>query len=232
MVLRASVMAGMMGLLALLGGCKKAAPSPEAVAASAPLPPMPPAPKGPERRIVALGDSLLAGYGLRPEEAYPPRLQAALRGRGINAKIVNAGVSGDTTEDGLARLDFTLSSQPTPPDLVVLSLGGNDMLRGLPVAKTRANLDAILGALGQKHIRVVMMGMLAAPNMGPDYASQFNALFPELAKKHHAVLVPFFLKPIYQRPDLQLPDHIHPTAQGVEAMVSATVDAVAGAMRP
>ena len=231
MNLQAGLMAGLMSLLALLGGCKKSEPAPEAVAASAPLPTMPPAPKGPERHIIALGDSLLAGYGLRPEEAYPPRLQAALRLRGIAAQIINAGVSGDTTEDGLARLDFTLASQPTKPDLVVLSLGGNDMLRGTPTDKTRANLDAIPGRLAQKHIKVVMMGMLSAPNMGPDYASRFNAIFPALAKQHDAVLVPFFLRPIYQRPDLQLPDHIHPTAQGVEAMVNATVETVAGALK-
>ena len=180
--------------------------------------------------IVALGDSLLAGYGLRTEEAYPPRLEAALRARGINAQVVNAGVSGDTTADGLARLDFTLASQNPPPDLVLLSLGGNDMLRGLPVAQAKANLDAILTRLEDRHIRVVVLGMLAAPNMGPDYAGPFNAMFAQLARKHHAALVPFFLKAVYQRPGLQLPDHIHPTAPGVEAMVADTIGVVTGAL--
>lgn len=216
-----SVVAG----LALLAGCKGKAPDP------APTPSEAPAPAGPARHIVALGDSLLAGYGLRAEEAYPVRLQAALRAQGINAQVVNAGVSGDTTEDGLARLDFTLASQSAPPDLVIISLGGNDMLRGLPVEKTRANLEAILRKLAEKHIRTVVMGMLAAPNMGPDYVRSFNALYPELTKKHGAVLVPFFLRPITGRPDLQLPDHIHPTASGVEAMVKATQETVAQALR-
>lgn len=211
--------------LALLAGCKGKAPDP------APTPSEAPAPAGPVRHIVALGDSLLAGYGLRTEEAYPVRLQAALRAQGINAQVVNAGVSGDTTEDGLARLDFTLASQSAPPDLVIISLGGNDMLRGLPVEKTRANLEAILRKLAEKHIRTVVMGMLAAPNMGPDYARSFNALYPDLAKKHGAVLVPFFLRAITGRPDLQLPDHIHPTASGVEAMVKATQETVAQALR-
>ncbi len=216
--------------VAALGGCKKEV-SPEKAATTgvqAPLPDMPPAPQGPVVRIVALGDSLFAGYGLRPEEAYPLRLQAALRRKGINAQVVNAGVSGDTTADGLARLDFTLGSGPAP-DLVILSLGGNDMLRGQRPENTREHLDDLLGKLAERHIKVVMMGMMAAPNMGPAYKRDFDAIFPALTKKYGAVLVPFFLKPVYNRPDLQLPDHIHPTAKGVEAMVDETVDVVAGA---
>lgn len=189
---------------------------------------MPPV-KGPVVRIIALGDSLFAGYGLRAEQAYPVRLEAALRARGINAQVVNAGVSGDTTQDGRARLDFTLA-QGAAPDLVVISLGGNDMLRGLPLAQTKDNLDAILGELEKRKIKTVVMGMLAAPNMGPDYAREFNAIFPAVAARHHAVLEPFFLKAIFNQPNLQLPDHIHPTDKGVEAMVSATVDKVAGAL--
>lgn len=230
MTLRAGIWA-LLAAVAVLGGCGKA-PEPEKAATTgvqAPLPVMPPAPQGPQVRIVALGDSLFAGYGLRPEEAYPLRLQAALRRKGINAEVVNAGVSGDTAADGLARLDFTLGDGPAP-DLVILSLGGNDMLRGLPVAQARANLDALLGKLAARHAKVVVMGMLAAPNMGPDYARGFNAIFPDLAKKHGAALVPFLLKAVYKRPDLQLPDHIHPTAQGVEAMVADTVDAVTAAL--
>ena len=192
-----------------------------------------PAVRGPERRVVALGDSLFAGYGLRVEQAYPVRLEAALRGQGINVRVRNAGVSGDTTADGLARLDFTLGSQDAgqKPDLVLLCLGGNDMLRGLPVSQTRANLDAILGRLEARHIKVVMMGMLAPPNMGPDYAKAFDAIYPALAGKHHAVLVPFFLASVIGRDDLRLADHMHPTAAGVEAIVGATKAAVAGALR-
>jgi acyl-CoA thioesterase-1 len=212
-----------MAMIAALGACK---PAPQTVPAKQEMA----APKGPVVRIVALGDSLLAGYGLSPAEAYPARLQEALRARGLNAQVVNAGVSGDTTADGLARLDFTLGGQSVAPDLVILSLGGNDMLRGLPLAQTRDNLDAILARLTQKKIKVVVMGMLAAPNMGPDYAAQFNAIFPSLAKKHGAVLEPFFLRAIFGHAELQLPDHIHPTAKGVDAMVAATVDKVAGAL--
>jgi acyl-CoA thioesterase I len=186
-------------------------------------------PQGQQVRIVALGDSLFAGYGLRAEQAYPVRLEAALRARGINASVVNAGVSGDTTQDGRARLDFTLG-QGAKPDLVVLSLGGNDMLRGQPLAQTRENLDAILGELKKRGIKTVVMGMLAAPNMGADYAKNFNMIYPAIARKHHAALVPFFLRPIFGRPDLQLPDHIHPTDKGVEALVGATVETVAQAL--
>jgi acyl-CoA thioesterase-1 len=197
----------------------------DAASSAAPMP-------GPQRRIVALGDSLLAGYGLRPEQAYPPRLEAALRKAGINASVVNAGVSGDTTADGLARVDFTLGpvGGSASPDLVLVSLGGNDMLRGLPVAQTRANLDALLGRLEARHVKVVMLGMMAAPNMGADYAKSFDAIFPDLARKHHAALVPFFMAPINGKPGMQLPDHIHPTPQGVEAMVKDTLPVVEGAL--
>lgn len=208
------------------GGDKASAP---AAGPDAKVAPSARAVKGPVVRIIALGDSLFAGYGLRAQQAYPVRLEAALRARGINAQVVNAGVSGDTTQDGRARLDFTLA-QGVAPDLVVISLGGNDMLRGLPLAQTKDNLDAILGELEKRKIKTVVMGMLAAPNMGPDYARQFNAIFPAVAARHHAVLEPFFLKAILNKPALQLPDHIHPTDKGVEAMVGATVDKVAGAL--
>jgi acyl-CoA thioesterase-1 len=185
--------------------------------------------KGPERQVVALGDSLFAGYGLRVEQAYPVRLEAALRAQGINVRVRNAGVSGDTTADGLARLDFTLSGG-AKPDVVLLCLGGNDMLRGLPVSQTRANLEAMLAKLEARHIRVVLMGMLAPPNMGPEYARAFDAIYPALAKKHHDVLVPFFLQAVIARDDLRLADHMHPTAPGVEAIVGATKGDVARAL--
>lgn len=223
------MLAGLAPVLMLAGcGGGDKAPQPTATTAAGAPAPMPPV-KGPVVRIIALGDSLFAGYGLRAEQAYPVRLEAALRARGINAQVVNAGVSGDTTQDGRARLDFTLA-QGAAPDLVVISLGGNDMLRGLPLAQTKDNLDAILGELEKRKIKTVVMGMLAAPNMGPDYAREFNAIFPAVAARHHAVLEPFFLKAIFNQPTLQLPDHIHPTDKGVEAMVSATVDKVAGAL--
>lgn len=185
---------------------------------------------GPERPILAFGDSLLAGYGLEDGESYPARLENALRARGINARIANAGVSGDTTAAGLERLDFTLKSQPAKPELVILSLGGNDMLRSLPPAQTRQNLDAILKRLKGENIRVVLLGMMAAPNLGKDYAAQFNPIYPQLAEKYGAVLVPFFLQPVIDKPDLLQKDHVHPTAIGIEEIVTATVDDVADAL--
>ena len=181
-----------------------------------------PAPSGPQRHILAFGDSLFAGYGLRAEQAYPLRLGAALRAEGINAVVTNASVSGDTTADGLARLDFTLAGQNPRPDLVMICLGGNDMLRGLPPTATRANLDAMLTALDRRHIPVLLMGMLAAPNMGKPYAQGFDAVYPALARKHHAALYPFFLSAVIDHADLRQADHIHPTAPGVEALVQAT----------
>ena len=208
--------------LALLTGCQKA-PDPVAVATSAADEA---AVSGPERHIVALGDSLFAGYGLRPAEAYPQRLEAALRDRGINASITNAGVSGDTTADGAGRLDFTLKSQKQPPDLVLICLGGNDMLRGLPPTATRANLAEILAKLKARKIKVLVMGMLAAPNLGKAYTAPFNAAYPALAKQYDAALVPFFLAATIEHPELTQPDHLHPTAAGVEAIVKATVNEV------
>ena len=185
---------------------------------------------GPERSILAFGDSLLAGYGLKDGESYPARLEQALRVRGVNARIANAGVSGDTTAAALERLDFTLKSQAEKPELAIISLGGNDMLRGLPPEQTRENLDAILKRLAGEHIRVILLGMMAAPNLGKDFAAKFNPIYPGLAQKYHAVLVPFFLQPVIDKQDLMQEDHVHPTAIGIDAIVSATVDDVAEAL--
>lgn len=187
---------------------------------------------GPERPILAFGDSLLAGYGLGDGESYPARLEAALRARGINARISNAGVSGDTTAAGLQRLDFTLQSQAAKPELAIISLGGNDMLRSLPPEQTRANLKAIIERLQKDNIRVLLLGMMAAPNLGKDYAAKFNPIYPQLAQEEHVGLVPFFLQPVIDKPDLLQKDHVHPTAIGIDAIVSATIDDVAGALPP
>lgn len=218
--------------LGALAGCghdvQPAAPNSEKSARLAPDPVL----SGTERHVLALGDSLFAGYGLRPEQAYPQQLETALRARGINVRVANAGVSGDTTADGLARLNFTLSSQPQRPDLVLICLGGNDMLRGLPPVQTRANLAAILGQLQQRHIPVVMMGMLAAPNLGKAYQAGFDPIYAGLARQYHAALVPFFLSAVIDRPDLRLADHVHPTPSGVEALVNATQGAVIDALLP
>lgn len=213
-----------------LAACDKAAqPAPEQTGSALDAAPEVPV-MGPERPILAFGDSLLAGYRLNDGESYPDRLEQALRARGINARIANAGVSGDTTAAGLERLDFTLKSQSVKPDLAIVSLGGNDMLRGLPPATARANLEAILRRFRDEDIPVVLLGMLAAPNLGKDYADRFNPIYPQLAEKYDATLVPFFLQPVIDDPDLIQPDHIHPTALGIDAIVTATIDDVADAL--
>ncbi len=227
-----SYAAVIMGAL-LLAGCgqsaQPSAPPSESVDRSADAPPEIPV-MGEERHVLALGDSLFAGYGLQSNQSYPVRLEAALRARGVNARISNAGVSGNTSAEGLARLDFTLKNQAHTPDLVIISLGGNDLLRGLPPAQTRDNLEAILKELDRRKIKVVLMGLLAPPNMGAAYRGQFDALYPALAKEHGVGLVPFFLQSVIDRPDLVQQDHIHPTAQGIDTIVAATVDKVAKAL--
>jgi acyl-CoA thioesterase-1 len=212
--------------LLLLAGCGSETPVRQPSAEAAALP----APQGEEIQILALGDSLFAGYGLEPGQSYPARLEAALRARGINARIANAGVSGDTTAGGLQRLEFALNGQAKAPQLVIISLGGNDMLRGLAPAETRANLDAILTKLGERKIKALLCGMLAAPNLGADYRDRFDPIYPELAKKHDAALVPFFLQPLLGKPELVQADRIHPTLAGIDLMVADTVDVVAGAL--
>lgn len=224
------VYGGMLAGALLLSGCgdadePAAPPSRAAIDAPPEVPVM-----GAERRILALGDSLFAGYGLDRGQGYPEKLEAALRARGIDARIANAGVSGDTTAGGLQRLKFTLDSQKAPPELVVISLGGNDVLRGLPPARTRDNLEAILEELRRRGIKAVLMGMLAPPNLGADYRETFDSIYPALAKRYDAGLVPFFLQPVMGQPALVQPDRVHPTAQGIEAMVAATVDEVARAL--
>jgi acyl-CoA thioesterase I len=216
--------------MALLAGCGREEQQPAPARTSAvDAPPDVPV-MGPERRILAIGDSLLTGYGLEDGEGYPERLEAALRARGINARIANAGVSGDTTAGGRQRLSFTLDSQPQPPELVLISLGGNDMLRGLPPEQTRENLEAMLDELQKRGIPVVLMGMLSPPNLGSEYRAKFDAIYPALAKQYDATLVPFFLQSVFDRPDLIQKDRIHPTAVGIDAMVKSTVDDVAGAL--
>lgn len=213
----------------LLAACGKSEPPPPPPSESAEAPPEIPV-MGREMRILALGDSLFAGYGLKSDQSYPARLEAALRARGINARIANAGVSGNTTADGLARLAFTLDNQKPPPDLALVELGANDMLRALPPEQARANLDAILAELGRRSIPVVLMGMLAPPNLGAEYRRAFDAIYPALAKKHGAVLVPFFLQAVMDRPDLVQEDRLHPTEHGIDAIVAATIDKVAAAV--
>lgn len=213
------------GLVACSG---EPAPPPEPTASVSADDPMP-AITGPERRILAFGDSLFAGYGLKEGESYPARLEVALRARGINARVTNAGVSGDTVQAGLQRLPFTLDNGGEY-DLAIVELGGNDLLRQLPPAQTRAGLRAILDEMQERNIPVLLMGLRAPPNLGAQYQQAFDAIYPDLAREYDAELVPFFLESVWDQPQLIQPDRVHPTADGIEAMVAATVDKVAAAV--
>jgi acyl-CoA thioesterase-1 len=184
---------------------------------------------GPERRILAFGDSLFAGYGVGVENSYPAKLEDALRARGIDARIVNAGVSGDTSGAGRQRLPFVLDKQ-TDIDLVILELGGNDLLRGIPPAETRANFETMLSELRERGIPVLLMGMRAPPNYGPEFQREFDALYGDLAKEYGAELIPFWLETVYQRPDLFQDDRIHPTEEGLQVLANDTVAQVAEAL--
>ena len=191
---------------------------------------LPDAPGGPSVHILALGDSLFAGYQLAQSEAFPAQLEAGLRARGINAVVRNAGVSGDTTAAGLQRVDFVLDSMSNKPDLALIELGANDMLRGLPPEQARANLDAIMAKFKRRDIPMVLMGMRAAPNLGRDYAREFDTIFPDLAEKYNAELVPFFIQPLMFDRSLVQRDQVHPTADGVTAMVGESIDTIENAI--
>ena len=180
--------------------------------------------------VVAFGDSLYAGYRLARNEGLAPQLQAALQADGINARVHNAGVSGDTTAAGKARLAFVLDSVDRKPDLVVLGLGGNDMLRGIKPEETKANMTAMMDELKRRDIPVVLTGMLASPNMGQDYGKSFNGIFPELSKKYNAPLYPFFLDGVVTNAALMLPDNIHPNAKGVSRVVEGLSPLVEAAL--
>lgn len=167
--------------------------------------------------ILAFGDSLVAGFGVGSRDGFTAKLEAALRAKGVNARVVNAGLSGDTSAGGLARLDWALEPKP---DFAIVELGANDGLRGLDPAQTRANLDAILTKLKAKGVPALFAGMYAPPNMGPDYGRAFNALYPELARKHGVAFYPFFLDGAAADPSLNQPDGIHPNAKGVDVIVA------------
>lgn len=187
---------------------------------------------GPERKIIAFGDSLFAGYNLDPRDSYPEKLENALRAKGMNADVINAGVSGDTSAAGLQRLEFTLAAQETPPALFILELGGNDLLRGLSPEETKANLGKMLTILREQKVPVLVMGMRAPPNYGPEFQAQFDAIYRDLAKEYGAALIPFWLEDIYREPALFQADKIHPTADGIERLVASTLDEVEGALPP
>ncbi|TGV09200.1 arylesterase [Mesorhizobium sp. M8A.F.Ca.ET.173.01.1.1] len=174
-------------------------------------------------KIVGFGDSLMAGFGLGPGQGFTDKLQAALRARGHNVTVADAGVSGDTSSGGLARLDWSV---PDGTQLVILELGANDMLRGVSPDITRKNLDAMLGKLKERKIAVLLAGMRAAPNLGADYQNAFDAIFPDLAGKYAVPLYPFFLDGVAGQPTLQLEDGLHPNAGGVDLMVERILPTV------
>jgi acyl-CoA thioesterase-1 len=185
----------------------------------------------PDRPLVlAFGDSLTAGYGLDQGLGFAPQLQATLRRHGIKAEVVDGGVSGDTSEAGKARLGWTLDGMQRKPDLVILELGANDMLRGLDPKLTESNLDAMLAELGRRQVPVLVAGMRAAPNLDPAYVARFEAIYPAVARKHGVRLYPFFLDGVAARPGMQLPDGMHPTYQGVKQIVVRMTPAVTAAL--
>ena len=164
-------------------------------------------------RITVLGDSLVAGYGLPPDTSFPNALDSALAAAGFKAAVVNAGVSGDTTAGGLARLDWSLADDP---DLVIIVMGGNDMLRGLDPAATRANLDAMISRLRARDVAVLLAGMLAPRNLGAEYVTEFDSLYPALAAQHGIGFYPFFLNGVAMDAALNLPDGLHPNKAGID----------------
>ena len=177
--------------------------------------------------ILAFGDSITAGFGLPAKEAFPARLEAKLRADGFAVHVINAGNSGDTTADGLARLDWALADKP---DIVILELGANDALRGLDTAAVRANLDKMIGKIQASGAKVLLAGMLAPANFGEEYQQAFNRIYPELAEAHGVPLVPFVLDGVALDPDLNQPDGLHPNERGVAIIVEHIAPYVARLM--
>ena len=168
-------------------------------------------------RLLALGDSLTAGYGLAHDQSFVVQLQGAIDKAGLDAQVIDAGVSGDTSTGALARLDWVLGDNP---DAAIVELGGNDALRGLPPARMEQNLDAILDKLQARHIPVLLSGMFAPPNMGPAYSAEFRAVFDRLSHRPGLIYDPFFLQGVATHDDLVQADHIHPNPQGVRIIVA------------
>ncbi len=178
-------------------------------------------------RIMAFGDSLFAGYGVPDADNFPTQLERALKADGKDVTVVNASVSGDTTADGLARLDWSLADKP---DLVLLELGANDALRGLDPDLARANLDQMLSRLSAAHIPVVIVGMLAPRNLGPAYAAKFDPIYKALAEKYHAPIYPFVLAGVAMDPALNQADGMHPNQKGVAIIVRKMLPVVEKAL--
>lgn len=178
-------------------------------------------------RILAFGDSLTAGYGLAEQDTLPTRLAEALNKMGRPVIMINGGVSGDTTADGVTRLDWALADKP---QIMILALGANDMLRGLDPKNTRANLEAIIQKAKAAGVEIVLAGMLSPPNLGAEYKAAFDAIYPELAKAHNLLFMPFLLQDVAQDSDLNQGDGIHPNGNGVAIIVRNLLPYVTQAM--
>ncbi|NUS68735.1 MAG: arylesterase [Ensifer adhaerens] len=173
--------------------------------------------------LIGFGDSLMAGYQLPPEDAFPARLEKALKEKGFDVTIANAGVSGDTSSGGLARIDWSV---PDGTKGVILELGANDALRGIAPEETRKNIEAMITRLKDRGIAVLLAGMMAPPNMGADYAARFNPIYPEIAEKYGLELYPFFLDGVVTEAKLKLEDGMHPNGDGVGVMVEKALPVV------
>lgn len=173
-----------------------------------------------DKKLVFFGNSLTAGYGLGPEEAFPARTQVKIDSLELGYEVINAGLSGETSAGGLTRIDWILQQKP---DIFVLELGANDGLRGIPVAETRKNLQGILDKVkaANPEVKLVVAGMMVPPNMGPEYAKDFQSIFPELAKTNNATLIPFLLEGVAGERSLNLADGIHPTAEGHQLVANS-----------
>ena len=176
--------------------------------------------------ILAFGDSLSAGYGLKPQESVTAQLQKALRKQGVTARVHNGGVSGDTTTAGRGRLGWVLTGLKAKPDLVILELGANDMLRGQSPALAKANLDAMIADLKRRNIPVLLAGMKASYNLDRRYRAEFDGIYPLLARKHGVRLYPFFMDGVAGNRALLLPDQMHPNAKGVSVLVQRILPSV------
>ena len=209
------------GVLALLVHAGAAAPAGAQTTQAAPAR---------DVHVLAFGDSLFAGYQLPAGQGFAPQLQDVLRRNGVRAYVTGAGVSGDTSTGGRGRLAWTLDGLKTKPDLVIVELGANDLLRGVPPSVTRANIDAILAELKRRGLRAVVAGMVAPPQVGPAYQNAFNRLYPELARKYDVPLYPFILNGVIGKRELVLPDNVHPNAAGVRRMVTGMLPVVRGAL--
>ncbi len=227
---RWSIYVGAMAIVQLLTACSDQPAGNHGAAQTAKVPNAA-APVADGKLVVAFGDSLYAGYGVAQNESFPFRLEQALKAGGLAVQVHNAGVSGETSLGGMQRLAFTLDGLPRKPDLLLLDLGGNDMLRGLPPEDSEKNLRAILDQLKQRHIPVLLTGMMAAPNMGKDYAAKFDAIYPRLAKDYDLPLYPFFLDGVIGDPKLMQADSIHPNPAGVTLIVGKIAPMVAGLLK-